>query len=1552
VAIGIPLSSLDVVVGISGVHYVLQGLRQIDREIDSTSKKRVSTALEIPDLGNQVRNIQGSTASGVNGLRQMTSAIMDLQRAAAMPVANQGVRQQARETIALANEARQAATLANATARDSARAATVAEQAYNTALRERTRLQTQLAAAQRAQAKTALDIADLQGKTLATARGVVSTQSGAGIRAATILANPASSAAARAKADLYLQTEALALEQRWQARVATLQTRQGRLQTGIQGVQANLGALPNIAPLQTTAGAARAEAAALEAAAIAAGNHSTQLQRASVAAQQYLGATAGFVTRGQQIRAVLSSLVGFVAGIGRTIMGLAQLGIAAGSAALEVGKFAVGILRLPVIMGPLTGGLSLIAENFVGIAKSIGLVVAALAGLTFKELITEGTDFEEAMANVRAVAQYTIRPDEGQVKAAGGDINAARVAATADEMERLDYITLKLGADTIFSNTEIANIIETMLRGGVDIGMVTQQTVSAVASLASATKTDVTDTASTLAAVIKMFGATGEEIPHFADIIAGAVNTTNQSVADFGSALRQLGPLAQALGISFEDTATLISQVAAKGFFGEIAGTSLRNMLLYLTPRTKPAIQELKDAGLWTGGTAPTMVVSEEDQLAFAAKQANYQTQLANYETRLQNYNVEMAQFNAGKRKTRPTIPIRPTAPTAPKGKEVAGETGHSAFYDEQGNLKSIPEIIRLLQAATKGMSDEDLSQFNDRVFGKRSGSASLLLTKDDADQFQKTKELITSISASSVAAFRLENIKGKVELLTGSLKSLAAVFFMGWLQAPILGAFNKLIPLANSVLEWFGKKGPDKMTQAQKFFGALGRGLTTGNLGAAWVDMMGAAPGLSSNEWSARIRTIMRWLQLGRDAVITFGEAWRGTWQGAATSSINPLIRAIGTLATWWGTLWRSIKQLLGGEISIRQFATQIWQGFSRLIQDVTGLLRTWTPGDTIKSVWNGLVDFGKWAWTTLIQPSLTELWGNITGYFTEEKKAEISTNFGKLFDWGKDLLAGKVGPAIGGLFDEVEAWFDNPKNKAMLEAKASVLGTTIGNLIGKGLKAVFPITIDVLARVKDFLASDTAKGLGAAISRLYTDALFGIAEGVGNLGTGMDDLWKKIFGAVHGPSGAQGAGKDAGFDIMKGLKGGLGDDLKFLFNSPIGGFIAQWIMVGAIIADILVNSFLLAVKAFAYMFLMSWDQVATAIGRTKLGQMFGIHGFDAEDWKRIDASVEHDIRPVPIASTWADFLKELREAFKPPVDPQASGSVVAPKPWGEQTGFSRYNSNTGHTDIWDYDTMSYVDERLSKPRTINPITGTQAPTGSLWVYAVDQQKWVLFPASMLLQPEANPRTGQRAPEGYKWVFDARANDYALYPVSDIGVGGAVPQINGTEPQGMVWIWDPVAKAYTLVWAGQGPPSKPPLEAPQIGVNVVTGATLGGQDDTPPPGYTGTQGEAGDSGAPPWPGPSYDRNTYEWARGTNGMWHFRIKGSTGSNGRVQGVPPVPASGGTSTGGNQDLGRNPNGRPPVTIVVYNQGTTDDVYMRKLNDTLDGLVAKYNGTVTA
>ncbi len=1505
-AIGIPLSSLDVVVGISGVHYVLQGMRQIDREMSTLSGKRVAVAMDTTALASGFQRLQaqsnGLINSVVNSARQMDRVLGTIGQGAYNPMRASA----AREVIQQYQQMTLQARVYGAQAAAATRQAVVAEKEHQTALKERTRLQNELNRAVNAE-KTITDNIARIDRSLAVHPVTGMTQIRQNLLATTVTGQRTTMGTAAQQAAATLQfnamvaaAEAKAAQERIN-QIRALPMASGRVTSAATALAGGPTAA-EVGLLASVAQAARNNATALGNQASAARLAAAGMAGAAQGATQYLRSIVGMMNPLQLLGRVLGGLVSFAGSLVGVAVNIGKVGLAAGGAVLNVGKFVVDILRIPAIAGTLTGGLSLIADNFVKIAGAIGLVITTLAGLTFKQVISEGMDLEQSFSDIRAVAQYSVKgtPQGGE------DQRAANIRALNGEMERLDFITLKLGADTIFSNTEVAQSIEALIRGGMAADAVTYDVDKSVLDLASATKSSVLDASNTIVALVEMFGGGAEDIARYSTIIAGSLNTTTQTLPEFKDAMRQLGPLAQALGITFEDAATAIDLLANKGLKGELPGTALRNLLLYLSPRTKPAIAAYKEAGLWVNTSTPTRIVSEEDQQAYDEKLAAYNTAMTNYQIRMRNYEKELADFRSGKRKTEPTIPVAPKAPTAPKG-ELSGDTGHTAFFDDQGNLKPLPDIIRLIQTATKGMSDEEKQKFVDATVGKRSGAAALIFSTTDADAFEQTRQKIQSVSVADQAAARLANLRGVIELLTGSLKSLAGIVFVNWLATPLTRMVSAIIPAANKVLDFFGEKQAEfgNKSKAQYAFSAIGRGVRTGDLGGAWIDVMKTVPGQGATAWAGWLRTIMRGLQLARDAVITFKQAVSGNWWGAATNSINGFVRVVGVLGTYWGTIWRGLGQLAGGQITFKQFIDLVIGGFQRLVTEVRKNIQIEWPSiqGLLAKGWDTVKDIGVMVWNNYLQPALAGLWTSVTDYLGDPKnQATAKEKITGWFNYAKDFLNDTIAPWVGNVSTQVTDYLGKEETR-------KTIADAIGTAFSEAWKAVtwvygeIPIDWKIafgLAGLTRAVAGATTAGIVAGVVGL--GAL--LAPGIMDMEKGFNEFWKRAFD----PTGKSGNPMDV-FKDMKFDEAVLGNP----FVRMIMAFAAATLMIQNMLMVGIANGMLLgAQKGF-----LAFMTLADKLAHTKIGQIMGLTPLSQKDWDIINKALGKDFLTVDFSGL-GPLLDPDGTRNQPPGEAararmgQGMGAAANAAGW---LANQEPRPSTGPRMVNEYDPVTgqprTVDEKVALPRRQNPVTGQLAPEGYMYVYNPAKLAWELSETTDPLKPSVNPVTGQVAPTGYKWVFDGKTMHYAMYPIGMQDIPTAVPNIMDTTPEGMYWVWDPKANTYVLIWSGQKPPSIPPVG---ITTTNVIGAATG-----------------------------YGNEPYDDAGNPNPYYQPPLNPPGPNDGNF-----VPTSNVPATSADTNMGRS--GGPATALIqVDASGLTDEMFLNKLTDRLEAKWRQLNGT---
>lgn len=215
-----------------------------------------------------------------------------------------------------------------------------------------------------------------------------------------------------------------------------------------------------------------------------------------------------------------------------------------------------------------------------GLQSAMGTVaVAGVAGLAagFVGAVGAAGTFEKQMSAVGAVA-----------------------GATEAEMASLTKSALQLGKDTSFSAQEAAVGLEELIKAGVSVGDVLGGAGRAALDLAAAGAVSVGEAAEIASNAMNVFGKSGADMAHVADIIAGAANASAISVHDYQMSLAASGAVAATVGIDFESLSTAIAVMGQAGIKGSDAGTSLKTMLLNLQPTTKQQIATFKELGIVT----------------------------------------------------------------------------------------------------------------------------------------------------------------------------------------------------------------------------------------------------------------------------------------------------------------------------------------------------------------------------------------------------------------------------------------------------------------------------------------------------------------------------------------------------------------------------------------------------------------------------------------------------------------------------------------------------------------------------------------------------------------------------------------------------------------------------------------------------------------------------------------------------------------------------------------------------------------------------------------
>lgn len=235
------------------------------------------------------------------------------------------------------------------------------------------------------------------------------------------------------------------------------------------------------------------------------------------------------------------------------------------------------------------------ARNANAIGAGVG--VAALAGM--REWVKVGADFGKQMTYMYSISEK-------------------KQGFTIDRMKNK---AMEVGANTMFSTTEVAKSMVTMAQAGQNVEQI-YKNINSVAILAAATMSDIHSSASTMNDIMIGFNipATEQNSMRVADIITKSINDSNIQLADFGESMKYIIPTATSLGISLEEVAAMISTIGNAGIKGSMAGTNLENTMRYLAKATGAEGGSKQAEALSMLGLAPSDLMASNGQLKSMAE--------------------------------------------------------------------------------------------------------------------------------------------------------------------------------------------------------------------------------------------------------------------------------------------------------------------------------------------------------------------------------------------------------------------------------------------------------------------------------------------------------------------------------------------------------------------------------------------------------------------------------------------------------------------------------------------------------------------------------------------------------------------------------------------------------------------------------------------------------------------------------------------------------------------------------------------------------------------
>ncbi|MFF2650434.1 phage tail tape measure protein [Streptomyces sp. NPDC058045] len=172
--------------------------------------------------------------------------------------------------------------------------------------------------------------------------------------------------------------------------------------------------------------------------------------------------------------------------------------------------------------------------------------------------------------------------------------------ATAGQMKRAAAVARELGNDLTLPTSTSADAAEGMVELS-KAGFRADQSIDAVRAslqLAAAADVNAATSAKYLGDVMDQYGLGADQASHAADTLAATANNASGSITDIYYSMRYAGPVANALGVTLQDTAAAVGMLGKSGILGHTAGTSLRGIFANLAAPTPIMKNSLRDLGI------------------------------------------------------------------------------------------------------------------------------------------------------------------------------------------------------------------------------------------------------------------------------------------------------------------------------------------------------------------------------------------------------------------------------------------------------------------------------------------------------------------------------------------------------------------------------------------------------------------------------------------------------------------------------------------------------------------------------------------------------------------------------------------------------------------------------------------------------------------------------------------------------------------------------------------------------------------------------------------
>ena len=520
-----------------------------------------------------------------------------------------------------------------------------------------------------------------------------------------------------------------------------------------------------------------------------------------------------------------------------------------------------------------------VGQKMTDVGKTVTRRVSAPVAAGLGAAVKVTMDFDSAMSQV-AATMGTTNADLEKVNVTSGEFSGT-----------LRDLAVEMGSKTAFSATEAAEALNYMALAGYS-AQESADMLPGVLSLAAAGNMDLAQASDMVTDSQTALGLSAEETKTLIDQMAKTSSKSNTSVEQLGEAILTVGGTAKSMAGGTEELNATLGVLADNGIKGAEGGTILRNVLLSLGSPTDKAAKQLEALGV--------------------------------------------------------------------------------SVYDAEGNMKDMRELMPELAGALDGLTGEERTKALAAIFNKRDlkGVNALLSTSTE-----RWGELGTAIEESGGAAeqmadTQLDNLGGSLTILKSALEGAA------------INIGEQLAPAIKTVAEWITAlvaKFNEMPEGVQKFVAVAGVILAA--LGPVLV-ILGTLIGSIGKVISIVPKLISGFGMIGKAFGVLSKVLLANPWMLVAAAAIAAIIliyknwdkikaffkKLWAAIKTTASAAWNGIKEAIMAPIrAAKQLLEAAWEGirtktkeaWDRIKEAITAPIRN--AADVIKGIVDRIKGFFK---------------------------------------------------------------------------------------------------------------------------------------------------------------------------------------------------------------------------------------------------------------------------------------------------------------------------------------------------------------------------------------------------------------------------------------------------------------------------------------------------------------------------------------------------------------------------------------------------------------